>query len=165
MAREQANKWGLNEHRHRNLLKKIRRKHAPQILSRIFHRAEKLQERFGDSGKMGEALKYLLNQRLPLQRFLTDGRIPLDNNACERAIRPIAIGRRNWLFAGSERGGKAAAVIYTLIESCKIANVNPQAYLADVLIRVSTHPASRTEELLPSNWAALLEREAVPAAA
>jgi transposase len=165
MAREQANKWGLNEHRHRNLLKKIRRKHAPQILSRIFHRAEKLQERFSDSGKMGEALKYLLNQRLPLQRFLTDGRIPLDNNACERAIRPIAIGRRNWLFAGSERGGKAAAVIYTLIESCKIANVNPQAYLADVLIRVSTHPANRTEELLPSNWAALLEREAVPAAA
>jgi hypothetical protein len=87
----------------------------------------------------------------PLRRFLEDGLIPLDNNACERAIRPIAIGRRNWLFAGSLRGGRAAAVVHTLIECCRLENVDMVSYLADVLRRVNTHPASRLEELLPAN--------------
>ena len=82
--------------------------------------------------------------------------MPIDNNACERAIRPIAIGRRNWLFAGSMRGGHAAAVIYTLIECCRLADVDMVSYLADVLVRVATHPASRIDELLPANWAKLL---------
>jgi len=104
---------------------------------------------------MAKALDYLRNQRKPLRRFLDGGLIPLDNNACERAIRPIAIGRRNWLFAGSMRGGRAAAVVYTLIECCRLANVDMVAYFADVLVRVATHPARRIEELLPANWAAL----------
>lgn len=90
--------------------------------------------------------------------------MPIDNNACERAIRPIAIGRRNWLFAGSMRGGRAAAVIYTLIECCRLADVDMVSYLADVLVRVATHPASRIDELLPANWAKLLA-PAIPAAA
>ncbi len=79
--------------------------------------------------------------------------MPLDNNVCERAIRPVAIGRKNWLFAGSMRGGRAAAVIYTLVESCKVSGVDALAYLADVLVRVATHPATRIGELLPANWA------------
>ena len=76
-------------------------------------------------------------------------------HACEVAIRPIAVGRRNWLFAGSPRGGCAAATIFTLIESCKQAGVDPQVYFADVLTRVATHPASRIEELIPARWKTL----------
>ena len=102
---------------------------------------------------MAGAIGYMMNQHKPLRRFLKDGRIPLDNNACERAIRPIAIGRRNWLFAGSLRGGRAAAVVYTLIECRRLAKIDMVSYLADVLVRVATHPASRVEQLLPDQWA------------
>ncbi len=130
----------------------LRQRKSRTILARILARARRLRDDFSDSGKMAEAMKYLLNQRKPLRRFLEDGRIPIDNNRCERSIRPIAIGRRNWLFAGSIRGGEAAAVIYTLIESCRIANVDCVNYLADVLVRVATHPANRVEDLLPENW-------------
>ncbi len=119
----------------------------------LFARARRLSSQFSDAGKMAKAIGYLINQRRPLRRFLDDGLIPLDNNACERAIRPIAIGRRNWLFAGSMRGGRAAAVVYTLIQCCRLARVDMVGYLADVLVRVATHPASRVEELLPANWA------------
>ena len=102
---------------------------------------------------MAKAIGYVRGQHRALRQYLEDGRIPIDNNACERAIRPIAIGRRNWLFAGSMRGGRAAAIVYTLIECCRQAGVDMVAYLADVLVRVSTHPARRLEELLPENWA------------
>ncbi len=131
----------------------LRQDRARSILATLLARARRLRDDYSDAGKMATAIGYLLNQRKPLRRFLEDGRIPLDNNACERAIRPIAIGRRNWLFAGSLRGGRAAAVIYTLIETCKIAEVDVVAYLADVLVRVATHPARRIDELLPENWA------------
>jgi transposase len=162
----QAEEGKLSHEEHLALRLELRRERAPRILLRIYRRARKLrkEKRFSDAGNMDNALKYVVNQRAALSRFLADARIALDNNSCERAIRPLAIGRRNWLFAGSERGGKAAAVIYTLIESCKIAKVNPQAYLADVLVRISTHPASRIEELLPSNWTKLRRREARAAA-
>lgn len=100
----------------------------------------------------GEACKYVENQHDHLRVFLEDGRVPIHNNACEVAIRPVAVGRRNWLFAGSPRGGRAAATIYTLIESCKQAEVDPQRYLTDVLTRVATHPASRIDALVPANW-------------
>src|SRR5690606_28788063 len=102
----------------------LRRQKSRSILATIFARARRLRDDYSDAGKMAKAIGYLLNQRKPLRRFLEDGRIPLDNNACERAIRPIAIGRRNWLFAGSLRGGHAAAVVYTLIECCRIAQVD-----------------------------------------
>lgn len=132
----------------------LRREKARPILAKLFAHARRLRHQFSDAGKMAAAIAYLLNQRKPLRRFLDDIRVPLDNNACERAIRPIAIGRRNWLFAGSLRGGRAAAVIYTLIESCRRADLDPVAYLADVLVRVATHPASRIAELLPAKHTA-----------
>jgi len=87
-----------------------------------------------------------------LVRFLEDGRVPIHNNTCENAIRPVAVGRRNWLFAGSERGGRAAATIYSLIESCRRVDVDPFLYLRDVLVRVCTHPAARVHELVPASW-------------
>ncbi len=132
----------------------LRRQKSRTILAALFARVRRLRDEYSDAGKMAAAIGYLMNQRKPLRRFLEDGRIPLDNNACERAIRPIAIGRRNWLFAGSLRGGRAAAVIYTLIECCRIADIDMVSYLADVLVRVATHPASRVDELLPARWTA-----------
>ena len=132
----------------------LRRQKARPILAAIFSRTRRLQSQFSDAGLMAKALGYLRNQRKALRQFLREGLAPIDNNACERSIRPIAIGRRNWLFAGSMRGGRATAVIYTLIECCRLANVDMIAYLADVLVRVATHPANRIDDLLPANWAA-----------
>ena len=86
-------------------------------------------------------------------RFLTDGRICLTNNAAERALRGIAIGRKAWLFAGSDRGGERAAAIYTLIVTAKLSGLDPRAWLANVLRRIADHPALRLHELLPWNCA------------
>jgi transposase len=85
-------------------------------------------------------------------RFLEDGRVCATNNAAERAIRPLAVGRRNWTFAGSDAGGQRAAAMYTLTETCKLNDVDARAWLADVLARLPGHPASRINELLPWNW-------------
>lgn len=99
-----------------------------------------------------KAINYSLNRWPSFTRFLDDGRVCLSNNAAERALRGIAIGRKNWTFAGSDAGGHRAAAIYTLIETCKMNDVDPQAWLADVLARLPDHPASRVAELLPWNW-------------
>jgi transposase len=85
-------------------------------------------------------------------RFLDDGRLCMSNNAAERALRGIAVGRHNWTFAGSDQGGERAAAIYTLIETAKLNGIDPQAWLADVLARLPDHPAKRIGELLPWNW-------------
>jgi len=130
----------------------LRQRESGPIVDALMSRGERLAEQFSDAGKMAEAIGYLLNQATELRRFLDDGRVPIDNNRCERSIRPIAVGRRNWLFAGSVRGGHAAAILYTLIESCRLAEVDMLDYLADVLVRVHTHPASRIDELVPATW-------------
>lgn len=137
-----------------------RRQRSQPIVLDIFLHAWRLGGQFNDAGTMAKAIGYVRNQHRELRRFLEDGRIPIDNNACERAIRPIAIGRRNWLFVGSERGGRAAAVVLSLVESCRQAGVDPVDYFADVLVRVGSHPASRVEDLLPQNWATLFGRKA-----
>ena len=85
-------------------------------------------------------------------RFLDDGRLCLSNNAAERALRGIALGRKAWLFAGSQRGGERAAFMYSLIVSAKMNDIDPQAWLADVLARINEHLISRLDELLPWNW-------------
>jgi transposase len=100
------------------------------------------------------ALRYALNRREALLRYTGDGRLEIDNNRAENAIRGIAIGRKNWLFAGADCGGERAAAIYTLIETAKLNNVNPQVWLTDVLDRIGKgHPINRIDELLPWNWA------------
>ncbi|MBK8096044.1 MAG: IS66 family transposase [Planctomycetes bacterium] len=131
----------------------LRRQKSRPILSIIFSRTRRLRSQFSDKGLMAKAMDYVRNSRKELRQFLREGLAPIDNNACERAIRPVAIGRNNWLFAGSMRGGRAAAVIYTLIESCKLAGVDIVSYFADVLVRVATHPTSHIDDLLPANWA------------
>jgi transposase len=99
-----------------------------------------------------KAIDYMLKRWPAFTRFLDDGRICLTNNAAERALRGIAIGRRAWLFAGSDRGGERAAAMFTLIETAKLNDVDPQAWLAEVLRRINDHPAARLAELLPWNW-------------
>ena len=99
-----------------------------------------------------KAIAYSLTRWAALTRFLDDGRLCMSNNAAEREIRAVAIGRKNWTFAGSDEGGRRAAALYTLIQTAKLNDVDPQAWLADILARLQDHPAKRIDELLPWNW-------------
>ncbi len=101
---------------------------------------------------VAKAMDYMLKRWDAFARFLDDGRICLTNNAAERALRGIALGRKSWLFAGSDRGGQRAALMYSLIVTAKMNDVDPQAWLADVLGRIAGHPAQKIDDLLPWNW-------------
>lgn len=104
------------------------------------------------SNDVAKAMDYMLKRWGSFTRFLEDGRICLSNNAAERALRGIALGRKSWLFCGSDRGGDRAAMMYSLIVSAKMNDVDPQAWFADVLARIAAHPVQRLGELLPWNW-------------
>jgi transposase len=110
------------------------------------------QGRHPPRGAMGDAISYALGNWDALTLFLTDPHLPIDNNASERALRVAALGRKNFLFVGTDEAGENLAGLYSLIATCEVNGVNPVAYLADVLLRVQTHPASRIDELLPHNW-------------
>ena len=101
---------------------------------------------------LAKAMNYMFKRWGSFTRFLDDGRVCLSNNAAERALRGIALGRKSWLFCGSDRGGRRAAAMYSLIVSAKMNDVDPQAWLADVLARIAAHPTHRLDELLPWNW-------------
>jgi transposase len=101
---------------------------------------------------LAKAMDYMLKRWPAFTRFLDDGRVCLSNNAAERGLRGIALGRKSWLFAGSDRGGMRAAVMYSLIVTAKMNDIDPQAWLANVLARIAGHPAHRLDELLPWNW-------------
>jgi hypothetical protein len=101
---------------------------------------------------LAKAIDYILKRWAAFTVFLDDGRVCLSNNAAERALRGIALGRKSWLFCGSDRGGERAAAMYSLIVTAKMNDVDPQTWLADVLSRIATHPAHRLSDLLPWNW-------------
>jgi transposase len=101
---------------------------------------------------LAKAIDYILKRWPAFTLFLSNGRVCLSNNAAERALRGIALGRKSWMFCGSDRGGQRAAALYSLIVTCKMNDIDPQAWLADVLARIATHPAHRLDELLPWNW-------------
>src|SRR5262245_27708990 len=108
--------------------------------------------RVSKNSETGKAINYSLKRWNAFTRFLDDGRLCMSNNAAEREMRAVAVGRRNWTFAGSDEGGRRAATIYTLIATAKLNDIDPQAWLADVLDRLPDHPAKRIHELLPWNW-------------
>ncbi len=110
---------------------------------------------------IGEAITYALNQWEALNRYLEDGRLDIDNNASERAIRAVAIGRKNWLFAGSHEGAKRTALIYSLVGSCRLLKIDPFEYLRDVIDRTADHPMKRIEELTPWGWKKIRENSKV----
>ena len=107
------------------------------------------------SGKspLAKAIRYALSRMSKTRDYLDNGFLELDNNAAERSMRPIALGRKNYLFMGSERGGKSAAIAYTLIETAKLNGVDSQAWLTDVLARIADHKINRIDELLPWHYA------------
>ena len=112
------------------------------------------RQRVPEGSATAKAIDYSLNRWEALLRYLDDGRLPADNNWIENRIRPIALGRNNWLFAGSLRAGQRAAAIMSLIGSAKMNDLDPYAYLSDVLVRLPTHPARRIADLLPHRWKA-----------
>src|SRR5215469_5973434 len=114
--------------------------------------AESTERQLSRKSELALAFRYMRARWTALVRCFDDGRLALDNNPAERALRCVAIGRKNYLFAGSDAGGRRAATIYSLIESAKLNGLNPQYYLADVLARIADHPARRIAELLPWNW-------------
>ena len=108
---------------------------------------------------VAKAMDYMLKRWAAFTRFLGDGRICLSNNAAERGVRGIALGRKSWLFCGSDRGGERAAIMYSLIVTAKMNDIDPQAWLADVLARIAEHPVQKLDELLPWNWRQLNVRD------
>ena len=134
----------------------LRKEHAAPLVAELEAWLRRERARLSRHNEVAKAMDYLLKRRPAFTRFLDDGKICLTNNAAERALRGIALGRRNWLFAGSDRGGERAAAIYTLIATAKLNDVDPQAWLEDALRRIADHPASRLAELLPWNWQPLV---------
>lgn len=131
----------------------LRKERAPPILEKIKALATTIVETEPPKSAVAQAASYTLNQWKELNRFLEDGRLKLDNNDCERALRTVALGRKNYLFAGSDTGGERAADLYTLLGTARLADVDPRAWLRDVLGKlVNGWLASRIDELLPAAW-------------
>ena len=133
----------------------IRQERAAPLVASLESWVRTARGKMSSHADVAKAMDYMLKRWEAFSRFLGDGRICLTNNAAERALRGIALGRKAWLFAGSDRGGERAASMYSLIATARLNNVDPRAWLADVLGRIGDHPASRINELLPWNWRTL----------
>ena len=131
---------------------KLRQLKSKEILEKMKRQLEIDIDNAPPKSPFGRALKYLSNNWTSLQKFLENPKIKLDNNISERALRIIAVGRKNYLFAGTKQAGENLAVLQSLVQTCKLHQVNPQKYLADVLIRIQTHPQSKIAQLHPKNW-------------
>lgn len=130
----------------------LRQQKSRPLLDRFFGVLATIRDTYLPKNMLRAAAEYALDQREEMYRYLEDPRFEIDNNSIERMMRPIAIGRKNYLFAGSHAGAEWAAVFYTLINTCKLNGINPADYLRDVIIRINNHPQSRINELLPFNW-------------
>ena len=134
-----------------------RQKSSVSLMDKLYERLEELHQDALPASPLGKALTYAINQKEALQVYLTDGRLEMDNNTAENAIRPLALGRKNWMFAGSTRGGKACAIALSLLQSAKVLDLNPYDYLHDIYNRIMGHPVHRLDELLPAQWKASRE--------
>jgi transposase len=137
---------------------RVRREHSAPLVAALEAWLREQRSRLSSASSVSGPIDYMLRRWDRFIRFLDDGRICLTNNAAERALRGFALGRKSWLFAGSERGADRAAVMATLITTAKLNDVDPQAWLADVLARIADIPQARVHELLPWNWRPLETR-------
>jgi transposase len=131
---------------------RVRQEHSRPLVDALQTWLHEQRARVSRHNDIGKAIDYMLKRWEAFTRFLDDGRLCLSNNAAERELRAVAVGRKNWNFAGSDEGGRRAAAIYTLIATAKLNDIDPQAWLADVLARLPDHPARHIDELLPWNW-------------
>lgn len=138
-----------------------------RVIHQRLHKAIALlaKRRILPKSKLGKAIKYALRQWQQLELYLTDGRVEIDNNLVENAIRPTKLGAKNWLFLGNVESGKKCAILYTIVENCRRLGINPREYLEDVLTRLPAMKASEAASLTPANWlAACTAKAARPAA-
>lgn len=132
----------------------IRERDAWPVIEALEPKLIEYRERALPKSRLAGAIEYAFGQWPHLETYIHDGRVAIDNNSCERAMRKVAVGRKNWLFTSSVEGGPYAATLYSVIESCARLGINPHRYLTDVLVRVGFHPQSRISELTPRAWAA-----------
>jgi transposase len=131
---------------------RVRQERSRSLIIELRTWLREQRARLSKNSDTTKAINYSLNRWDAFTRFLDDGRLCTSNNAAERELRAVALGRKNWTFAGSDEGGRSAAAIYTLIATAKLNDVDPQTWLAEVLARLPDHPAKRIHELLPWNW-------------
>jgi len=132
----------------------LRQEKSKPILEDIRAYLEREQPQVLPKSPEGEAIAYALSNWKALVRYCEDGDLEIDNNGAERSLRGVAVGRKNWMFYGSDEGGRTAAVLTTLIATCKRLHIDPFAYLRDLFQRISDHPQNRLAELLPDHWKA-----------
>ena len=137
---------GTAEHR------ALRQAESAPLMAKLKWWLESRQGLHPPKSKLGIAIRYALRQWAELTVFLDDPTVPPDNNRSEAALRVVALGRKNFLFVGNEDAGDNIAGLYSLVATCEANDVNPIEYLRDVLLRISTHPADRIDELLPDRW-------------
>ena len=130
----------------------VRRKEIAPLVNELIEWMKRERAKLSNHNAVAKAMDYMLKRVDAFTRFLQDGRICVSNNAAERELRGIALGRKSWLFAGSDRGGERAAIMFTLIRTAKLNDVDPQAWLADVLTRIADHKINDLAALLPWNW-------------
>ena len=140
--------------------RRVRQNEARPRLDALRAWIEATLSRLSAKTEVAKAMRYALGRWTALSRYVDDGTLEFDNNAAERSIRGIALGRKNWLFAGSDAGGERAAAFYSLIETCKLNGIDPEAYLRSILSSIADHPINRIAELLPWNWAAHQQSQA-----
>jgi len=146
LIEEEAKKLSHEERR------AIRQEKAKERFEKLHDYLIRLQTSTLPESPLRKAIAYALSEWEPMSRYLEDGRVDIDNNSIERQIRPVAIGRKNYLFAGSHDGAERAAILYSLIACCRLNNVNPQAWFTDVMSRIHTHKITEIRELLPDKW-------------
>jgi transposase len=138
----------------------LRQEQSVPLLAKIDAERHALAQTVLPKSPLGDAVRYLTNQWAALQRFAEDGRLAIDNNRAENQLRLVAVGRKNWLFAGSFEGARRAALLYSLVQSSKLIGIPPFDYLKDVLLRVATHPHQLIAQLTPRAWAETFRRNA-----
>ena len=144
--------------------RQVRRERSHPLLESLKQWLEETLVKLSRKSDTAQAVRYALGLWEALRHYVDDGRLEIDNNAAERALRVVALGRKNYLFAGSDRGGESAAAIYSLIGTAKLNNVDPEAYLREVFSRIVDHPINRIAQLLPWNLAAERPAESTHAA-